>query len=43
MESAVLGQYAEFVRKKHPAAPVPGFYLAEGLFKDECTAAAHGR
>ena len=34
MESAVLGQYAEFVRKKHPAAPVPGFYLAEGLFKD---------
>jgi len=34
MESAVLGQYAEFVRKKHPDAPVPGFYLAEGLFKD---------
>lgn len=34
MESAVLGQYAEFVRKKHPEAPVPGFYLAEGLFKD---------
>lgn len=34
MESAVLGQYAEFVRKLHPTAPVPGFYLAEGLFKD---------
>jgi hypothetical protein len=34
MESAVLGQYAEFVRKTHPEAPVPGFYLAEGLFKD---------
>lgn len=34
MESAILGQYAEFVRKKHPEAPVPGFYLAEGLFKD---------
>lgn len=34
MESAILGQYAEFVRKKHPDAPVPGFYLAEGLFKD---------
>jgi len=34
MESAILGQYAEFVRKKHPNAPVPGFYLAEGLFKD---------
>lgn len=34
MESAILGQYAEFVRKLHPDAPVPGFYLAEGLFKD---------
>ncbi len=34
MESAVLGQYAEFVRKQHSDAPVPGFYLAEGLFKD---------
>lgn len=34
MESAVLGQYAAFVRTKHPGAPVPGFYLAEGLFED---------
>jgi len=34
MESAILGQYADFVRKTHPGAPVPGFYLAEGLFKD---------
>ena len=34
MESAILGQYAEFVRKLHPEAPVPGFYLAEGLFGD---------
>lgn len=34
MESAILGQYADFVRKKHPNASVPGFYLAEGLFKD---------
>ena len=34
MESAILGQYADYVRKKHPEAPVPGFYLAEGLFKD---------
>ncbi len=34
MESAILGQYAEFVRKRHPQAPVPGFYLAEGLFGD---------
>ena len=34
MESAILGQYSEFVRKLHPEAPVPGFYLAEGMFKD---------
>lgn len=34
MESAILGQYAEFVRQRHPDAPVPGFYLAEGLFRD---------
>ncbi len=34
MESAILGQYAEFVRRRHPDAPVPGFYLAEGLFGD---------
>jgi hypothetical protein len=36
MESAILGQYANFVRIRHPDAPVPGFYLAEGLFKDAC-------
>ncbi|BAL23492.1 phage resistance protein [Azoarcus sp. KH32C] len=36
MESAILGQYADFVRKQHPDAPVPGFYLAEGLFSDAC-------
>ncbi len=34
MESAILGQYADFVRKLHPEAPVPGFYLASGLFQD---------
>ena len=34
MESAILGQYAEYVRRLHPGAPVPGFYLAEGLFGD---------
>jgi hypothetical protein len=34
MESAILGQYAEYVRRQHPEAPIPGFYLAEGLFKD---------
>lgn len=34
MESAVLGGYAAYVSKHHPQAPVPGFYLAEGLFAD---------
>jgi hypothetical protein len=34
MESAVLGQYAEHVRKLHPEAPIPGFYQAEDLFRD---------
>ena len=34
MESAILGQYAEYVRKLHRQAPVPGFYLAQGLFDD---------
>lgn len=34
MESAILGGYAEFVRRVHPEAPVPGFYLAEDLFRD---------
>ncbi len=34
MESAILGGYADHVRVLHPEAPVPGFYLAEGLFRD---------
>lgn len=34
MESAILGGYVDFVRRKHPEAPVPGVYLAEGLFRD---------
>ncbi|MCI1192602.1 DUF6079 family protein [Calidifontimicrobium sp. SYSU G02091] len=34
MESAILGQYAEHVRRLHPEAPVPGFYQAEELFRD---------
>ena len=32
--SAILGGYAEFVRKRHPDAPIPGFYLSERLFED---------
>ena len=34
MESAILGGYAEFVRQRHPEAPIPGFYLSERLFED---------
>ena len=34
MESAILGGYAEFVRKRYPEAPIPGFYLSERLFED---------
>ncbi len=34
MESAILGQYADYVRRLHPEAPVPGFYLADRLFQD---------
>lgn len=34
MESAILGGYADHVRQLHPEAPVPGFYVAEGLFRD---------
>ena len=31
-ESAIFGQYVEYVRRLHPDAPVPGVYLAEPLF-----------
>lgn len=34
MESAVLGHYAEYVRRMHPEAETPGFYRAEALFRD---------
>lgn len=34
MESGILGGYVEFVRRTHPQAPIPGVYLAEGLFRD---------
>jgi hypothetical protein len=34
MESAALGQYADYVRTVHPDAEVPAFYLAESLFRD---------
>jgi hypothetical protein len=34
MESGILGGYVDFVRRTHPDAPIPGVYLAEGLFRD---------
>ncbi len=34
VESGILGGYVDFVRRFHPDAPIPGVYLAEGLFKD---------
>ncbi|MCE9553883.1 MAG: phage resistance protein [Planctomycetes bacterium] len=34
MESGILGGYVEYIRRVHPEAPIPGVYLAEGLFRD---------
>jgi hypothetical protein len=34
LEAAIFGQYARFVRERHPDAPTPGFYRAEQLFAD---------
>lgn len=34
VESAILGGYADHVRRMHPHAPTPGFYLGERLFDD---------
>ena len=34
MESGILGGYVDFIRRYHPDAPIPGVYLAEGLFAD---------
>ena len=34
MESAILGHYADYIRRIHPTAPTPGFYRADALFAD---------
>ena len=34
MEAAILGGYADHVRRDHPEAPWPGVYLADDLFDD---------
>lgn len=41
VENAVLGGYAEYVRRIHPEARVPGFYLGERLFEDARTQREH--
>ncbi len=33
MESAILGGYADHIRRLHPDAPLPGVYVSEGLFE----------
>ena len=34
VESAILGGYAEYIRRLHPEAATPAFYLGEALFED---------
>ena len=34
MEAGILGGYADFIRKKHPDAPIPAIYLVDDLFDD---------
>jgi hypothetical protein len=34
IEAGVLGGYAKYIKKLHPEAPVPGFYMSDALFKD---------
>lgn len=34
IEAGVLGGYAKYIKKLHPDAPVPGFYMSDALFKD---------
>ena len=34
VESGILGGYVDSIRRTHPDAPIPGVYLAEGLFQD---------
>ena len=40
-EAAVLGGYARYIRKRHPNAPVPGFYMSERLFSDAQSMRGH--
>ena len=34
MESAILGGYVDFVKRRHPDAPIPAVFLAEEVFEN---------
>ncbi len=34
IEAGILGGYAKHIKKLHPEAPVPGFYMSKRLFQD---------
>jgi len=34
IEAGILGGYAKHIKKLHPDAPVPGFYMSKRLFQD---------
>ncbi len=34
IEAGILGGYAKYIKKLHPEAPVPGFYMSNRLFQD---------
>ncbi|MGM8930219.1 phage resistance protein [Salinicola halophyticus] len=34
IEAGILGGYVRYIKKRHPEAPQPGFYLSDRLFRD---------
>ncbi|TMU14881.1 phage resistance protein [Halomonas sp. ATBC28] len=34
IEAGILGGYVRYIKKRHPDAPQPGFYLSDRLFRD---------
>lgn len=34
IEAGILGGYANYIAKRHPNAPIPGFYLSDRIIKD---------
>ncbi|MBA1445772.1 MAG: phage resistance protein [Chromatiales bacterium] len=41
IESGVLGGYANYIAKRHPEAPIPGFFMSEHLFADAVEMRGH--